>query len=395
MIPPSRTTSERVLLTVTGQFLELVVGEGEHRQEAETPFDAAAFDPRLPTADNRLNVLEARGELLWTAAFSGSLGLFVDQAAARARDRGAAVTLQVVTDSELPTVLRWLPWEVLFDPQRRDYLSLKSGWSVVRGVDPFQTVRTLSLDDLKVRILVLNATPEAAAEAEAVRRVAADHGGVEIVRVHTAGQLKHGLDGDVDIVHVIGHGLGEGLVLPDDEQRYAGRTEIAAAVAANRRIGLAVFSGGATAQVAEEVARQADVSVLAHRNAARAEHAHHLSEMFYRNLLDAIPADVALTEARRALDRKFPGERAWTGAVLITGWPPLTPARTKVATTSGRPGSPDPTLELDAIALMEMLHTRNRDRAKELLAGGDWGLVTKQLQEAEAHLRRLRPPAAP
>jgi hypothetical protein len=321
--------------------------------------------------------------------------LYVEQAAARAHERGAAVTLQVVASSELPAALRWLPWEVLYDPQRRDYLSLKSGWSVVRGVDPFQTVRKLSLDDLHARVLVLNASPEARAEAEAVRRLLGEHAGrVEVAPVRTADDLMAQLAGDVSVVHVIGAGLGDGLELAEGE-RYAGRTEIAAAVAGNPRIGLVYFSGSWTAQVAEEVARRAEVTVLAHRNKARPEHAGLLAETFYRNLLDAIPADVALTEARRALDRKFPGERAWTGAVLVTGWPPLTPTRSKPVVGVGRPGGPEPGPDLDAMMLMELLHTRNRDRARELLAGAEWRLVTEQLHKAEAELRRLRPPTAP
>lgn len=394
MIPPSRTTSERVLLTVSAHFLELSVGTGDERQVAETPFEAEAFDPRRPTSDNRLNVLEARGELLWTAAFSGSLGLYVEQAVARAHDRGAAVTLQVVAASELPPALRWLPWEVLFDPQRRDYLSLKSGWSVVRGVDPFQTVRGLSLDDLQARVLVLNASPEADAEAEAVRRLLAEHGRVEVVAVRTADQLIARLADQVSVLHVIGTGLGDGLELPEGD-RFVGHTEIAAAIAGNPAIGLVVFSGSWTAQVAAQVAEVAEVTVLAHRNKARAEHAGLLAEMFYRNLLDAIPADVALTEARRALDRRFPGERAWTGAVLLTGWPPLTPTRSKSITAVGRQGAAESGTGLDAVMLMEMLYTRNRDRARELLSGAEWQLVADQLQKAEAGLRRLRPPAAP
>ena len=44
---------------------------------------------------------------------------------------------------------------------------------------------------------------------------------------------------------------------------------------------------------------------------------------------------------------------------------------------------------------MELLYSRNRDRATELLVGGEWGLVTQQLSEAEAGLRRLRAPETP
>jgi hypothetical protein len=393
MIPPSRTTSERVLLRVSMKCLELQVSTGEDRQRLETPFDAAAFDPRLPSTDTRLNVVEARGELLWTAAFAGSLGLFVERAAVRAREQRTTVTLQIVPAPDLPGALRLLPWEVLFDPQRRDFLSLKSGWSVIRGVRPFQAARPLPTADLRVRVLVLVDSPEAEDESQAVRRLVGDRGTVDIVRVSTVGQLTAELARDASVVHVIASGLGEGLVLP--EERYAGCREIAQAIAGNHRIGLAVFSGSQTAQVAEEVAKDAKVTVLAHRTDTRGEHAALLSETFYRHLLDGIPADVALTEARRALDRRFPGERAWTSAVLFTGWPPLRLSWPAAASGADHPADSAAKPDLDAVALRELLHTRNRDRARQLLTGHGWAPVKRQLQQAESHLQGKRPPAAP
>jgi hypothetical protein len=364
--------------------LEITTAEGQ-RQRQETPFEAAQFDPRRPTTDGRLSALEARGEALWTAAFSGSLGLFLEQAAGRARDQQVGVTLQIVPSVELPEALHWLPWEVLFD-RRRDYLSLKSGWSVVRGVNPFVTPRLLHVSDLRVRVLVLSDGPEADDEVAAIRRAfAGREDAVEAIRLRTAGELLEALAGDATVVHVIGAALGEGVVVQDGEP-YVGRTEIAAAVAANDRIGLMVFNGARTAQVAEEVHRRTSVTVLAHRNAARAPHAGVLSSTFYRNLLAAIPADVALTEARRAVDRRFAGQRAWTGAVLLTGWPPL--ALDHLPDADRPPGH---RLGLDTASLTEMMHRRNRERARELLEGADWDLVRNQLQDAEHALREFRP----
>jgi hypothetical protein len=112
---------------------------------------------------------------------------------------------------------------------------------------------------------------------------------------------------------------------------------------------------------------------------------------FYRHVLDGLPADVALTEARRALDRRFPGERAWTSAVLFTGWPPLSVPRP--VEPSGAEYTADSASQpaLDINELRELLHTRNRDRARQLLAGGEWAPVKQQLEEAEARLQHLRP----
>ncbi|MFF5296577.1 CHAT domain-containing protein [Paractinoplanes globisporus] len=384
-------TSERVLLTVTPRVLAMTLGsDDESRISIETSFEADSFDPRRPSADTRLNALEARGESLWMAAFSGSLGFYVEQAGARARERGAAVTLQFVASSELPAALHWLPWEVLFDPRRRDHLSLNAGWSVVRGVDAFQSIRPLSIDDLRVRVLVLDSSPEADAEAAAVGGLLGAHGDVEILRAGTSDELVSHLTGDVSLVHMIGDGRGDGLRLAEREG-FVGGAEIADAIADNRGIGLVVFSGSTTASIAAEVEKIAGVTVLAHLESARAVHATEFAGRFYRDLMDLIPADVAVAEARRAVDRRFPGERAWASAVLLTGWPPLVLGRSSPGPGSGS-DVPRQGGDLDAAELRNMLYTLNREKGHELLASAPWNLVRKQVEAAEDQLRDLPSP---
>jgi hypothetical protein len=386
MVTPSRTKSEHALLTVRPQELMLAL-PGEHH-EFVVPFDAAGFSPDRPGADTRPNAVEEQGRALWTAAFSGLLGPLLDRAAAQANDGGAFLMLRIVPAPNLQQAgVRWLPWETLFDPARRDFLALTTGWSVVRGVAPFRPGRALRDHDLQVLVLALGGSTARAAEVEAVRAVVGGAGEVSVAHPSDPGEAVAVLAStSANIVHVLGRGRGEGLLIGSGgtEQHLDGR-DVAAAVAKNTGIGLLVLSASATELVAEVVARRTSVTVLGHRDGVRAEHALRLTEVFYRRLLDGIPADAALTEARRALDRRFPGQGAWASAVLVTSpVPPRLPGR-----PAPEAGPPDRLMT--AAQLIEQLHRTNRNRILELQQVAAWKLLDAQLAQAD---RALAAPGA-
>jgi hypothetical protein len=299
-----------------------------------------------------------------------------------------------VPAADLPAHLRWLPWETLFDPVRRDYLALKSGWSLVRGIDPFDRVR--GFGD-RPGVLVL-AAPDAPAddEIDGIRRGVADRGPVDVRRPPDGARLLDELrTGDAPIVHVVGNGQGDGLVLADPggaeggEEFVAGR-EIAGAVAGNRRTALVVLGASSSARVGEAIARTARVTVLAHHNLIRRPHAAGLAEMFYGRLLEGAPVDAALTESRRGLDRQFPGERAWTSAVLLTGWPPPAVPQPEPATDTGAtPPAAREDRPVSAHGLLRLLHRTNLDRTRDLLAVADWDPLRHQHEQAEHRLAAL------
>jgi hypothetical protein len=364
----------QVLLTVGPQRLRLKLDGAT--QSFEVPFDAGAFDPRRLASDVRPNAMRAQGEALWSAAFSESLGVLLNQAAEQAADRGVSLTLRIVPAPDLSPHLRWLGWETAYEP-RRDFLALKKNWSLVRGVDPFDRFREAPTGGIGVLVLTLRRSAEADDEVEDIRAAAAGAGPVEVRGVLDEAALISVLESqDAPIVHVIGQGRGESLLLPDGDLVSA--RKIAAAIAGNRAIRVVVLSAAWSELVADAIAQKAHATVLGHRNLVRDEHARAVTARFYRHFLDGVPADVALTETRRALDRLFPGERAWTSAILLTGWPPL--ALVPRDDAARRPV--EPADRVTANDLVTLLHATNRDRINQLLDIADWDPLRRQLDEA-------------
>lgn len=388
MVAPSRTRSVQALLTVGPQRLVLTPPD---EREFEVPFQAGAAGPDELGADRRPNTVEELGQALWRAAFSSSLGPLLDRAAARANEGGAYLMLRIVPAPDLPPGSpHWLPWEMLFDPARRDFLALTTGWSVVRGTDPFQEARTLPDRDVRVLVLTLEGQRAPSPETASIETVVGNSGQVSVEHPRDAGSVVALLRSqEADIVHVIGRGRGEGLLVGGGStEDYLDGREVARAIHDNLRIGLVVLSASATEVVAETIARTADITVLGHRSAVRAEHAASLTETFYGRFFDGIPADVALTEARRALDRRFPGQGAWTSAVLLTSdRPPRLPARHSSTPERADPGD----VPVTRAELIRQLHTTNRERILELRQVAAWKPLDDQLEEAERALQRRRP----
>jgi len=382
----------QVLLTVGPQRLRLKLAGEAHSFEA--PFDTAAFDPRRPAPESWPSVVQTQGEALWTAAFSGSLGLLLDRAATQAAEAGSSPTLRIVPAADLPPHLRWLPWETMFDPARRDYLALKSGWSLVRGLDPFEQSRQFGPGDAGVFVLDLMAAP-AREEIEGIERAVGGRGRVEVHRPGDTDELLRLLGScAAPVVHVIGVCQGEGLLLGEAPDEYVGGREIAVALAANAQVTLVVLSASASELVAEKVAGHALTTVLAHRSLVRAEHARAVSETFCQRLFDGLPADLAVTDTRRALDRQFPGERGWTSAVLLTGWPPprLVPAAPVHEEVAPRRPAAD---DLSPEALRHLLYSTNRNRTAALLEVVDWEPLRRQHDEAVSWFTERRGQRAP
>jgi hypothetical protein len=253
-----------------------------------------------------------------------------------------------------------------------------------------------------VRVL---APPDRAAadeEIERIRRAVGGRGPLTVERPADGDGLLTALRScDASIVHVVGCGQGDGLVWPAAEgdteggEFLVGR-EIAEAVAANGRIGLVALAAPSSAVVAEAVARVAPVSVLAHHNLVRQPHAALLAEIFYGRLFDGAPVDVVLTDTRRGLDRQFPGERAWTSVVLLTGWPPpALPPGPAATLTGATPPAARPEGRISAEGLLRLLHTTNRDRTRELLDVADWDPLRRQHKQAADRLATLPDRQAP
>jgi hypothetical protein len=396
MTGPSRAMSVQVLLTVGPDHLVLDPPEAE---PLEIRFDPTVFVVDRGSGETGPGSLETHGQALWRAAMSGPLSSALDRAASRAHIRGVSLTLRVLTAPNLDAPLRWLPWELLFDPGRRDFLALKSGWSLVRGIDP--TRRNREIMTPRPRVLAVDVITSYNGGLGTVNEEIgsiADVADVEVVRVPSEAQPSMVQDilanADAEIVHVIGHCSDRGLWMPSSTEVVTSG-EIGRAIARNERVAMLVLNASSGAEVAEEVTRVADVAVLGHRQPVPEQHAVGLAHSFYQNFFAGFPADVALTEARRYLDRQFPGDRAWASAFLLTGWPPPAvpvPARPTAPQTdeeAADPGASDTvTAGIDAADLTRKLHSMNQARVAQLLEVADWERLTEQLDDAERGLDR-------
>jgi hypothetical protein len=387
-------TSVRVQLEVGADYLELAAPG--NTQPFRVPFDDSAFKVEYSAVVGGLHSgrFEGIGQALWKAAFSGPPGYALDEAAGRAASTGTSVTLGVVSSPKAPPAARWLPWEVLYDPVRGDFLALKSGWSVVRSTVTGPAGRPFS--SVPLRLLVVSFPqpdgqpyPAATQEVSAIQQAIEPVGAVTVRQNPAADAFLSMLSNEpADIVHVIGSGHRDGLrIAGQDPAGFIIPSQaISAALAANERVALVFLSACDTEWIAEAVAGTVGVAVLGHRQQVADHYAAALAESFYPGVLRRLPADIALTEARRALDRSFPGERAWASAFLMTGWPPpVLPA----PSTGAHAAESFADARKDARQLAETLHRNNADRTRQLLEIARWSPLEQQLQRAERRLAEL------
>lgn len=398
-----RSTSVPVTLTV-GPTAVTLAAPGD-TEPFRVPFDAAAFGPERASSPGRPGWIEAQGQALWNAAFSGPLGSTLDQAASRAAASGAQVTLRVVAEPDLPTPLHWLPWELLFDSARRDFFALKSGWSVVRSINVTQSSRPFSADRLSVVVVNYPTVdgsqyPTSVTEIDIIQRSVSGRGEVLVVPGPSAPELLSLIGSrPIDILHVIGAGYLDGIQIPfrthtdkvpetmqsQTPGDFVSGAALAGAMASNGRTTLVTLSACDTETAAEAIA-SAGVAVLAHRQKIADLHAAALIESFYPAIMSGLPLDIALTEARRFLDRRFPGERAWASAILLTGWPP--PALASQQEPAGPQDDVDAASK-GAESLARMLHEKNSERIRQLQQIADWSPLQQQVDVSQRRLAEI------
>jgi hypothetical protein len=394
---PDPATSVQVRLDVGANDLTLASGDAE---PFSVPFDADAFTAEYAAGSTRPGWLEAVGQALWRAAFSGLLGSALDQASAQAASSGTSVTLRVIPRPDTPSAVRWLPWELLFDPAGHDFLALKSSWSVVRGTSNGPKGRSFGTAPPRLLIVRFSrsdgqAYPGAAEEIDGITQAIGSAADISVPPPNPPEEVLRAMltNEPFDIVHVIGSCNRDGLRIPESSPSSStgppiiSSQAISTYLAANQHVGLVVLSACDAEWTAETIAETAGVAVLGHRQKVADHYAAALPGCFYPRLFEGLPADAALTKARRALDRRFPGERAWASAVLVTGWPPPALPASARSTDADEPAAE---ASKDARQLVETLYRSNADHARQLLGDVRWSPLEKQLRYAEDRLAEFR-----
>jgi hypothetical protein len=230
----------------------------------------------------------------------------------------------------LPPTLVAIPWELLYDAANDQFLALADDLALVRCPEMATPLRPLELNGpLQVAVVLaspLGARPidldrELARVQSALRGPVADERVVlSVIRgPGTLEQLRRRLARPVHVLHILCHGdlderRGEGVLLFEDPsgdrerisaaqlrlliEKQRGQTRL---VVLNSCMGAVSGGNDPFGSVGAALMRGGVPAVVAMQFEIPAESAQELARIFYTDLADGHPIDMALTEARRHL----------------------------------------------------------------------------------------------
>jgi hypothetical protein len=289
------------------------------------------------------------GEALFRALFVGQVGELFAHSLGAVGERGLRLRLRFQLDVEDPrlTHLHSLPWELLFQPDTRDFLGLSRRTPIVRSLDVPRSVPPITLPS-PLRILVIPAAPagldplDLEAEWRHIRQAWEGLPGVEVVFLDLTGiaPLRQVLlESTFHVLHFMGHGevdpiTGEGVLLfagPDGTRTPVTGESLATILKDFRALRLVFLNACETGRTpdgteVDPFAGVATALVLAGLPAVVAmqlpisdEAAVLFSWTVYLRLAAGDPIDAAVSEGRQVL--YSPGTTDWAIPVLFTRIP--------------------------------------------------------------------------
>ncbi len=285
------------------------------------------------------------GQMLFEVLFAGDVDSLYFESLREARrkpDRGVRVKLRIPT-AELAS----LPWELVFDPRRADFVALSRATPLVRYLELPNPPEPLSVT-LPLRILGMIASPRGLPPLDVDREKASmekaiaesrDKRRVDLTWLpgQTWGALREAMEQDGGrywhVFHFIGHGGfdargGEGYLALASE--HGTRSDLSAS-GLNRllrdcaTLRLAVLNAceGATGSAADlfsstaaSLVRGGLPAVVSMQHEISDDAAIEFSREFYRTLAQGQPVDAAVAEARKAMTLALPRSVEWATPVL-------------------------------------------------------------------------------
>lgn len=300
-------------------------------------FDRSAGDLPLPSP-------ELLGETLYRVALADQVGASLRRSLDEATRRGLGLRIRLRLDKTAPELADW-PWEYLRAPDRPDPFALSITTPIVRYIELTEPAKPL-VSNLPLRVLAVTASPgnlrpldieQEWARLQRALKPLSERRLIVLERLESAtlALLQARLRGDpVHLLHFIGHGFFDqaanvgGLVFEDGE----GGSDIVTASALGlllhdheplRLVFLNACEAGRGgrrdpfAGVAQRLVQGGVPAVAAMQFPITDRAALILSQEFYRALADGLPADAALSEARKAI--KLAGDDpAWGTPVLFS-----------------------------------------------------------------------------
>lgn len=303
---------------------------GRFARAAVPPAPAGAFPSPgsrnlRPEGDPASPGAKAFGEQLFQLVFRGEVGRLFQESRVRAEARSLPLRLRLHLE-KVPELAR-LPWEYLYDPERRIFLATTPSVSIVRYFDRPVLPRALAVTP-PLHVLVVSAAPrdhQPLAAAEELEHIRAALGRlrsprrtfVEVLESPTFEDLEEKLrNGPCHVLHFIGHGgfqeSGTGLLLFEGEGGRSAPVDAPrlATLLAATDIRLVVLNacqgarGSATEMwsgLAQELLHAGIPAVVAMQFEITDRNAVRFARQFYRPLAEGETVDAAVTEARCAL----------------------------------------------------------------------------------------------
>ncbi len=314
------------------QSLEIALLESDGRQ----------FGTRRRSLSPDQMRVQAFGQVLFEALFTGDVRSLFDVSREEARNEGKGLRLQLRI---LCPELAALPWEFLYDQREGEYISLSTTTPIVRYPEILQPLRPLTVSP-PLRILGMAVSPtdleplDIANEQQRVNRALADlhsEGLVELTWLtgQTWGDLQRAMlrEGPWHVFHFIGHGgfdphSDEGLIALADEtgkahllparqlaqvlsDHFPLRLVFLNSCEGARGSRLDIFSSTAATLVRRNIA-----AVVAMQYEISDQAAIDFSRSFYTNIAAGTPVDVAVAAGRQAISAYAPTTLEWGTPVL-------------------------------------------------------------------------------
>lgn len=312
---------------------------GQCDAEFHWPFTQAELDELVTRmVDGHLTEEEICqfGQNLFSALFQDAVGQLWERSLGltAAQDQGLRLRLRI----DAPE-LQQIPWEFLYDPQRRIYLSADPTTPLVRFLSlpvPVEVLRTRA----PLRILVASATPgdypslgveaeQSLIQTSLAPLMGKGHVEIEIMPHATVSRLSQKVRDGYHALHFLGHGqldeeTGEGVLVLEDE--WGGPAPLSGAqlgeILRGTDVCLVWLNACETARstrdsllgVAPQLVASGLPAVLANQFPIADEAAQAMAREFYAAVADNFPVDAALAEARKIV-------RTAQGDALF-GWGP-------------------------------------------------------------------------
>ena len=280
------------------------------------------------TDSSELAAAREFGSRLYDTVFLGSVRSALDGSLMEAAEQKAGLRIRLRFAGSAPELID-LPWEYLYNPDKKRFLSLSIDSPLVRDLDLTGRIEPLRIEP-PLRVLVMISSPsdydlldvekewgrlkEAVADLEAAGRIVLDR-----TEAASLSALQRQLRREeYHIFHFIGHGgfdaqASDGVLVFVDENgrgRKIGGQQLATLLHDEKTLRLAILNaceGGRTsytdpfAGVAQSLLQQDIPAVIAMQFEVSDRAAITLAHEFYAAIADGYPVDAALSEARKSI----------------------------------------------------------------------------------------------